>query len=40
MDVLIVTGDRDVFQLVSDRVTVLMTARGHHRHDPVHPGGA
>src|SRR5579859_8308042 len=25
MDVLIVTGDRDVLQLVSDRVTVLMT---------------
>jgi len=28
MDVLIVTGDRDVLQLVSDRVTVLMTRRG------------
>ena len=28
MDVLIVTGDRDVIQLVSDRVTVLMTRRG------------
>ena len=27
-DVLIVTGDRDVLQLVSDRVTVLMTRRG------------
>ena len=28
MDVLIVTGDRDAFQLVSDRVTVLYTVRG------------
>ena len=28
MDVLIVTGDRDVIQLVSDKVTVLMTRRG------------
>jgi DNA polymerase I len=28
MNVLIVTGDRDVLQLVSDRVTVLMTRRG------------
>jgi 5'-3' exonuclease len=28
MDGLIVTGDRDVLQLVSDRVTVLMTRRG------------
>jgi DNA polymerase I len=28
MDALIVTGDRDVLQLVSDRVTVLMTRRG------------
>ena len=28
MDVLIVTGDRDVIQLVSDRVTALMTRRG------------
>ncbi|HEX6931362.1 MAG TPA: DNA polymerase I [Streptosporangiaceae bacterium] len=28
MDVLIVTGDRDVLQLVSDHVTVLMTRRG------------
>src|SRR5215813_1876365 len=28
MDVLIVTGDRDVLQLVSDRVTVLMTRLG------------
>ena len=28
MDVLIVTGDRDVLQLVSDKVTVLMTRRG------------
>ena len=28
MDVLIVTGDRDVLQLVDDRVTVLMTRRG------------
>ncbi len=28
MDVLIVSGDRDVIQLVSDRVTVLMTRRG------------
>jgi DNA polymerase-1 len=28
MDVLIVTGDRDAFQLVSDRVTVLYNARG------------
>jgi DNA polymerase I len=28
MDVLIVTGDRDELQLVSDRVTVLMTRRG------------
>ena len=28
MDVLIVTGDRDVLQLVSDRVTTLMTRRG------------
>jgi len=28
MDVLIVSGDRDVLQLVSDRVTVLMTRRG------------
>jgi DNA polymerase I len=28
MDVLIVTGDRDVLQLVSNRVTVLMTRRG------------
>lgn len=27
-DVLVVTGDRDAFQLVSDRVTVLMTRRG------------
>ncbi len=28
MEVLIVTGDRDAFQLVSDRVTVLYNARG------------
>jgi DNA polymerase-1 len=28
MDVLIVTGDRDVLQLVNDRVTVLMTRKG------------
>ncbi|HVW79629.1 MAG TPA: DNA polymerase I [Mycobacteriales bacterium] len=28
MDVLIVTGDRDVLQLVNDRITVLMTRRG------------
>jgi DNA polymerase I len=28
MDVLIVTGDRDVLQLVSDKVTALMTRRG------------
>jgi DNA polymerase-1 len=28
MDVVIVTGDRDVFQLISDRVTVLKTGRG------------
>ncbi|MCW2613828.1 MAG: polymerase [Frankiales bacterium] len=28
MDVLIVTGDRDAFQLVTDRVTVLYNARG------------
>jgi DNA polymerase-1 len=28
MEVLIVTGDRDVLQLVSDKVTVLMTRRG------------
>ncbi|HEY2269943.1 MAG TPA: DNA polymerase I, partial [Streptosporangiaceae bacterium] len=28
MDVLIVTGDRDVLQLVSERVTALMTRRG------------
>ncbi|MCW2680991.1 MAG: polymerase, partial [Frankiales bacterium] len=28
MDVLIVTGDRDAFQLVSERVTVLYNARG------------
>jgi DNA polymerase-1 len=28
MDVLVVTGDRDVLQLVSDKVTVLMTRRG------------
>jgi DNA polymerase-1 len=28
MDVLIVTGDRDAFQLVNDRVTVLYTVRG------------
>ncbi len=28
MDVLIVTGDRDVLQLVTDRVTALMTRRG------------
>ena len=28
MDVLIVTGDRDAFQLVSDRVTVLYNSRG------------
>ena len=28
MDVLIVTGDRDAFQLVNDRVTVLYNARG------------
>jgi len=28
MDVLIVTGDRDAYQLVSDRITVLMTRRG------------
>ena len=28
MDVLVVTGDRDVLQLVSDQVTVLMTRRG------------
>jgi len=28
MDVLVVTGDRDTFQLVSDRVTVLYNARG------------
>jgi DNA polymerase I len=28
MDVLIVTGDRDAYQLVDDRITVLMTRRG------------
>jgi DNA polymerase I len=28
MDVLIVTGDRDAFQLISDRVTVLYNSRG------------
>ena len=28
MEVLVVTGDRDVLQLVSDKVTVLMTRRG------------
>ncbi len=28
MDVLIVTGDRDAYQLVSERVTVLMTRKG------------
>ncbi len=28
LDVLIVTGDRDVLQLVDDRITVLMTRRG------------
>src|SRR5690606_15741158 len=28
MDVLVVTGDRDVFQLIDDRVTVLYTRRG------------
>jgi DNA polymerase-1 len=28
MDVLIVTGDRDAYQLVSDSITVLMTRRG------------
>jgi DNA polymerase-1 len=28
MDVLVVTGDRDVLQLVNDQVTVLMTRRG------------
>jgi DNA polymerase-1 len=28
MDVLVVTGDRDALQLVSDRVTVLMTRKG------------
>jgi len=28
MDVLVVTGDRDAYQLVSDAVTVLMTRRG------------
>jgi DNA polymerase-1 len=28
MDVLIVTGDRDTYQLVNDRVTVLMTRKG------------
>ena len=28
MDVLIVTGDRDTYQLVNERVTVLMTRRG------------
>ena len=39
MDVLIVTGDRDALQLVNDHVTVLMTRRGHQRHDPVHARG-
>ena len=39
MDVLIVTGDRDALQLVDDEITVLMTRRGHQRHDPLHPGG-
>ena len=38
MDVLIVTGDRDVLQLVSDRVTVADDPARHQRHDPVHPG--
>jgi DNA polymerase I len=28
MDVLVVSGDRDVFQLISDRVTVIKTGRG------------
>src|SRR3712207_279851 len=28
MDVLIVTGDRDAYQLVDDHITVLMTGRG------------
>ncbi|HVB26400.1 MAG TPA: DNA polymerase I, partial [Mycobacteriales bacterium] len=28
MDVLVVTGDRDTYQLVNDRVTVLMTRKG------------
>ena len=38
MDVLIVTGDRDALQLVSDRVTVLYNSRGRVGHAPLHPG--
>ncbi len=36
--VLVVTGDRDSLQLVSDDVTVLYPPQGCQRADPVHPG--
>ena len=36
--VLVVTGDRDSLQLVSDDVTVLYPMQGRQRADPVHPG--
>ena len=36
--VLVVSGDRDSLQLVSDDVTVLYPRKGVQRADPVHPG--
>ena len=39
MDVLICTGDRDAFQLVTDRVTVLYPVRGVSESGPDDPGG-
>ena len=36
---LVVTGDRDALQLVSDRRHGAVPAQGRLRADPVHPGG-
>ncbi len=30
--VMVVSGDRDVYQVVTDGVRVMTTSRGHHRH--------
>ena len=37
--VMVVTGDRDAYQLVDDGVRIMTTSRGHHRHPRVRPRG-